>query len=217
MPYHQPIKIEGLDDDSLLEKVQKILQENRKVKTATEAMILLLALGGTLSLAAIAPNVLGAISRLRRERQMRKREKYRKLWRSFYDLKKQRWVEFVREEENFLVYKVNEKGKEKIKKFVFEKLQPELPKKWDKKWRLVIFDIPEKRRRERAALRKKLIEIGFYQCQKSAWIYPFDCIHEIEFIKDFLKIGPYVKTFTITDMEDGKVLYHFRHLLKDYL
>ena len=40
------------------------------------------------------------------------------------------------------------------------------------KWRLVILDIPEKKRRE-SRFWKKLKDMGFYQCQKSAWIHPF--------------------------------------------
>lgn len=44
---------------------------------------------------------------------------------------------------------------------------------WDKRWRILIFDIPEKQRRKRDALRQKLNELNFYQLQKSVWITPF--------------------------------------------
>jgi len=47
-----------------------------------------------------------------------------------------------------------------------------ITKPWDKKWRLVVFDIPEKNRLARDALRKKLKELGFAPLQRSTWISP---------------------------------------------
>ncbi|MFC1756901.1 hypothetical protein ACFLZC_01975, partial [Patescibacteria group bacterium] len=88
------------------------------------------------------------------------------------------------------------------------------PKKWDGKWRLVIFDIPETKRCARDALRQKLEQLEFYQCQKSTWIHPFPCIEEIEFLKNFFNIKPFVKLFLVEEMTDGKVLYHFKDLIK---
>lgn len=40
---------------------------------------------------------------------------------------------------------------------------------WDGVWRLVIFDIPEKHRRVRNVLRRRLKEWGFNKWQKSVW------------------------------------------------
>lgn len=45
-------------------------------------------------------------------------------------------------------------------------------KPWDKKWRLVSFDIPEKERKKRDQLRCKLEELGFKHFQRSVWISP---------------------------------------------
>lgn len=45
--------------------------------------------------------------------------------------------------------------------------------KWDGRWRILIFDIPEDQRRKRDTLRQKLGELNFYQLQKSVWITPF--------------------------------------------
>lgn len=44
---------------------------------------------------------------------------------------------------------------------------------WDGKWRLLVFDIPEKRRRERKLLRYELSVSGFRRMQKSVWISPY--------------------------------------------
>jgi len=47
-------------------------------------------------------------------------------------------------------------------------------KKWDKKWRILAFDIPEKNRRTRRQLRELLYVMGFKAVQKSIWITPFN-------------------------------------------
>ncbi|KKT82545.1 MAG: hypothetical protein A3B99_00690 [Candidatus Yanofskybacteria bacterium RIFCSPHIGHO2_02_FULL_44_12b] len=56
-------------------------------------------------------------------------------------------------------------------------------KKWDGKWRMVFFDIPEHKRRHRDYLRKALKLIGFKEFQRSIWIYPY---HAPVFLKDLL-------------------------------
>lgn len=44
--------------------------------------------------------------------------------------------------------------------------------RWDGKWRLLAFDIPEKNRRTRDKLREYLFILGFKPIQKSVWITP---------------------------------------------
>ncbi|MBM3283264.1 hypothetical protein FJY90_03330, partial [Candidatus Gottesmanbacteria bacterium] len=64
--------------------------------------------------------------------------------------------------------------------------------KWDRKWRLVIFDIAEVSRKTRDLLRLKLKELGFGMLQESVWITPYDIILDFrEFVKE-KGIGDYV-------------------------
>ena len=51
---------------------------------------------------------------------------------------------------------------------------------WDGKWRIVVFDIPEKRRSARKFLRKKLIDWSFRKWQKSVWACKKDCADQLE-------------------------------------
>lgn len=55
-------------------------------------------------------------------------------------------------------------------------LKLEKPKRWDGKWRLVIFDIPEKERAFRSILREHLRELDFHKLQHSVFAsqYPFE-------------------------------------------
>lgn len=57
-------------------------------------------------------------------------------------------------------------------------------RKWDKKWRVVIFDIEEVNRSARDRLRKRLKELGFGMIQKSVFVSPHDIIQDLlEFIE----------------------------------
>lgn len=78
--------------------------------------------------------------------------------------------------------------------------------KWDGKWRLIFFDIPEEERYKREVFRKKLKELGFKQHQLSAWICPFDFSEEIDLIVDELEIEDFVKYLIGESILGGKEL-----------
>jgi len=106
-------------------------------------------------------------------------------------LNQKRLVELV-EKNNKLYIKITGDGKKVIKNFDYDNLELLRSKVWDKKWRLVVFDIPDKKKKERRALSKKLKDIGFYAMQESVFIYPYNCRDEIDFICEFLSVGHYV-------------------------
>ncbi len=63
------------------------------------------------------------------------------------------------------------------------------PVKWDKKWRIVMFDIAQLKLTHRNAFRSKLKELRFLPFQKSVWLHPFDCRDEIEILKNFFGLS----------------------------
>jgi len=52
-------------------------------------------------------------------------------------------------------------------------------KKWSGEWLIVVFDIPEKQKRNRDVLRNKLYELGFGKLQRSVFISPFDVYEDL--------------------------------------
>lgn len=52
-------------------------------------------------------------------------------------------------------------------------------RRWDGLWRIVIYDVPEKKSVERNYLRRHLKEIGFRLWQKSTWITPLPVSKEL--------------------------------------
>ena len=79
-------------------------------------------------------------------------------------------------------------------------------RQWDKRWRVIIFDIPEKRRRTRDRLRITMRELGFAHLQDSVWVYPYDCEDLVALLKADLKIGAAVLYMVVEHIENDKRL-----------
>lgn len=79
-------------------------------------------------------------------------------------------------------------GKKEILKYEYDEIEIKKPKKWDGKWRVVIFDIPEKKKKVRDQINFKLREIGFISLQKSTFVLPYECRNEIEFIRSHFSL-----------------------------
>lgn len=84
------------------------------------------------------------------------------------------------------------------------------PRKWDGKWRVLIFDIPEGRRPARFAIRKKVLEAGFVRLQDSVWVFPYPCEEFVSLLKVHLKIGKDLLYLIADSIEnDKKLRAHF--------
>jgi phenylacetic acid degradation operon negative regulatory protein len=81
---------------------------------------------------------------------------------------------------------------------------PKKPKKWDGKWRILIFDISEPHKIKREALRGKLKEWKLYQLQKSVWISPYDLQKEISILRDFFGLNFRELTVITANMIDDE-------------
>lgn len=66
--------------------------------------------------------------------------------------------------EGQIIFKLSNLGEDYLKILNFDE------KTWDKKWRIILFDIPENNRNVRQLLRNRLKEWGFKQWQKSVWV-----------------------------------------------
>lgn len=70
-------------------------------------------------------------------------------------------------------------------------------KKWDGKWRVLIFDIPEKTRGRRDFLRRRLKELGFKQLQQSVWITPWPLPESFTWLLKEVKIEKYMRALVV--------------------
>ena len=81
------------------------------------------------------------------------------------------------------------KGEVTFRKFELSGFRFRKPRRWDQKWRILIFDIKEPRRSTRDKVRRTLSDIGFKRLQDSVWIFPYDCEDFITLLKTDFKIG----------------------------
>lgn len=85
------------------------------------------------------------------------------------------------------------KGHKKALIYKLDEMKIERPRKWDKKWRIVLFDIPERNRMIRDIFRFRLKKLGFYEFQKSVFVYPFQCRDEIEYCIELYNARKFVR------------------------
>jgi DNA-binding transcriptional regulator PaaX len=70
----------------------------------------------------------------------------------------------------------------------------------DRKWIMIMYDIPEKKKRQRFFLRKKLKELGYKRLQNSIWVSPYDVFKETEKTIEEYFLSPYIKIFLIEEI-----------------
>jgi hypothetical protein len=90
------------------------------------------------------------------------------------------------------------KGKQKALRMDIELSQKKRRK--DKKWIMVMYDIPEKKKRKRTLLRDLLQSLGFQCFQKSIWVCPYDVFKKTQEIIASYSLDPYVRIFLIEEI-----------------
>ena len=83
--------------------------------------------------------------------------------------------------------------------------------KWDKKWRVIIFDIPQELHNKRNIFRSKLKYLGFYMIQKSVFVFPYPCEEELARYCSQLKVGDYINVILAENLGyiDNEVTRYF--------
>ena len=157
------------------------------------ADILLIVTAGPIILASLflpnAPQILKPLIKWHKNWGKIKRQR---IYEAIRRLNRKRLIELTQRSDKLYI-EITENGKRLIKNFDYDNIKLPSYKKWDKKWRLVIFDIPDDKKDKRDILRNKLDSLGFIKLQESVYVHPFDCLKEISLIKNIYNIYPYVQ------------------------
>ena len=90
-------------------------------------------------------------------------------------------------------------------------MRPSKGKRWDRRFRMVMFDIAEKRKAIRIQFREAMREAGFLRLQDSVWVYPYNCDDFIQLLKADLHLGREVLYVIVEKMDnDAWVRKHFK-------
>ena len=184
---------------------EKVLQRAKR-QNIQKAVLASIYLAAGLSLILMAPNA---------ARLLKYVEKYigpkprlnRRISQAINRLRERGFIERV-ETDNGSALRLTAKGVELATSLEEEEkiFEMQKPKKWDGKWRLVIFDIWERRRSVRDRLRTLLQRNGFVKVQNSVWVYPYDCEELFVFLRTKLRIGKGILYIVAEEIEHDEVL-----------
>lgn len=182
-----------------------------KTSAVIDGLLDFMVKGGLVATAIVAPNALQALDKPLQKyfETMDERARTRE-W--------QRVTRYMRQQGLVNTYdhglQITKKGRERAAQYDIDQLSIKGPRSWDKKWRMIFFDIPEERKRGRDQLTRKLKELGFYQLQRSVWIHPFPCRKEIEIIASNYKIDQYITYIETSFIDKQNVLKNkFKQIL----
>jgi len=183
-----------------MSEVEKELKKELKKKNIQRAILNSISTVGILSVALLAPNVLSILRPLKIDKNFNPNTN-----RSLSRLISLGLVIFV-EKHGKKFLRLTEKGKLKLMTLEKDDFKFNKPLKWDKKWRIVIFDIPQRRRLQRDRLRFTLKQIGFIKLQHSVWVYPYDCEELVTLLKLDFKVGKEILYIIAEKIENDKLL-----------
>jgi DNA-binding transcriptional regulator PaaX len=156
-------------------------RRKRKRANLQKAVLMTIAASGVLPVALLAPNIIGAAKKIgllptARTKGSIVRTRDRLIARGF-----------LQYEGNKL--RITKNGEQHLRLLRLDEYASIKPKRWDNKWRVLIFDIPEYRKSIREKVRRTLTATGFVRLQDSVWIFPYDCEDLIVLLKADFKVG----------------------------
>ncbi len=106
-------------------------------------------------------------------------------------------------------YQITDVGMSEFNRREFNKYQLIPKKHWDGKWRVVCFDIPEKRKLVRRAVQRKLSLLGFYPLQNSVFISPHSCTTLVELAQRTFHLQKNLRIMTVTHIDNEQALLKY--------
>ena len=193
-------------------KLRKYKYYFRKPKSEITKDILswLFIAGTAIVIAGISPSFI--TNTLLKYRKLRKYPKKRVA--STFSYLRKRGLLNMEQKDRQVYISLTDEGRRKAGMFQINSLGIRRPNKWDGKWRFLFFDITEKRRPYREALRGMLKQLHFYPFQKSVWVHAFDCRAEVELLRDFFDLSEdELRFITAQDIGNVNKLKRFFHLV----
>ena len=135
--------------------------------------------------------------------------KNKKVVQAFSGLRRYKFIRHVKEKGN-RPYVLTSKGEARLRDMVIDDIEIKIKRNWDEKWHLVMYDLPVRFKKTRNSFRWKLKDLGFFQFQKSAWIYPYQCKEEVLFVADFFGVRKHIEILEVDKiLDDKKLKAHF--------
>lgn len=176
--------------------VEELKKANHERPPLTD-ILLGIAMLGTLPLLFVAPGLIRIVDMFGKEWRFPRKHAREALRR----IEKRGYVRIKPSKKNTWDFELTKRGEQILRKQNIEYLQLPKPNRWDGIWRLVVFDIPEKREVDRANFRWKLQDLGFRYLNLSVWACPYPCKNEVNAIAEFYNVGKYVRYIEATHVD----------------
>ena len=190
------IDLRKLDPAVIKRKIQEFFDSDTAPAKITSVLLGLIAVPGILAVGLAVPNLFACCGNLAYKRRYQQ-----KCRATIAYAKKAGYIEMV-DKNSQQYYALTKKGNDKLYFQLLHNLKIDKSKKWDGKWRIVIFDIPNKYNRARDFLRDKLRDLQFVQMQKSVYMCPWECFKEIDILRKAFRVQKYVSLITAVDIEN---------------
>lgn len=158
---------------------------------STSQKILLLLLGG------IALGLSGSPSRYSRVLKSISKDwkalDRQELYRSIRRLYESKLIDYSEHTDGSVEVILNREGRGVALKYKLDEMTIKSPTRWDQKWRVILFDIPENQKSLRDTLRMRLKQLGLLELQKSVFVHPYECRNEIDFVIELYNARRYVR------------------------
>lgn len=180
------------------------MSRNTVTNEVTDRLLMAIAAGGVVSLTLLAPNAMRAFDKpLKRYfKRFEERQADREYQRLIRNMKRQGLIKRTADDYEHGI-QLTRKGKQRAQKAVIEQLAITSQERWDHKWRIVFYDIPEQHKAARDHLTRKIKTLGFWQLQRSVWIHPYPCLEEISVVAEAFGVSKYV-TYIETSYIDAE-------------
>lgn len=153
---------------------------------------------GVMSVALLAPNAVKALKQLGLMPKFRQKEYVSS---SATKLVKRGLMKF-----NGKYYELTKEGQRILDLWNVYDYHLDKPARWDGKWRLMIFDIPEKKKNIRRKISTIFTSAGLYRLQDSVWAYPYDCEEIMGLLKTELGVGKDLLYVIADEIENDKYM-----------
>ncbi len=187
-----------LNKDEILFLKSLSTESKHKQKEMLLNILKAIAAGGAIAALFVAPN----IDLLFKYWNVINKNRQRSIKNKVYYLYKHGYIKYDSDKNKYFL---TSKGSIYLHKNEIKNLKPK-KKVWDKKWRLIFFDIPESKKSARVMLRSKIIEWGFVGIQKSIFLSKLDSKDELEKLKDYFDLSDELILLEIDDKQISKDL-----------
>jgi DNA-binding transcriptional regulator PaaX len=164
---------------------------------AINTALKVLGVAGLVGITVVAPNALQGLEKILKQSPARKTDQAKLI----KELKRQGLI-YVRQDADTFHYTITPAGIHRLQNLLIDEIEVKMPAKWDKKWRLVTFDIPVRQSKQRASFVERLQSLNFVMLQRSLWVHPAPCLPQIEQIASHYNVLRYCVLSEITLLDE---------------